>query len=117
MHNFRHTRTFTTLIWLPLTLVLFNKSTMPKIHKQVQTRIACLGKCCNLICDFMTIFCRYGHGGEPADPAWGCAYTYLIYDMYKYYGDTTIVAEHYAGLKFYVDFLTTFASYCILESV
>lgn len=53
----------------------------------------------------------YGHGGEPADPAWGCAYTFLIYDMYKYYGDTTIVAEHYAGLKFYVDFLTTDCNY------
>ena len=55
--------------------------------------------------------CRYGHGGEPADPAWGCAYTFLIYDMYKFYGDTRVVAQHYAGLRAYLEFLSTDCGY------
>ena len=44
-------------------------------------------------------------GSRPADPAWGTAYPLIAWYMYRYYGDTRILAEHYDGLKAYVDFL------------
>jgi hypothetical protein len=36
----------------------------------------------------------YGHGFEPADPAWGVAYPSLVNDLYNYYGDTRIIEQH-----------------------
>ncbi len=44
-------------------------------------------------------------GTRPADPAWGTAYPLLAWYMYRYYGDTRILDEHYAGLKAYIEFL------------
>jgi alpha-L-rhamnosidase len=44
-------------------------------------------------------------GGRPADPAWGTAYPLLAWYMYRYYGDTRVLEEHYDGLKRYVEFL------------
>jgi alpha-L-rhamnosidase len=44
-------------------------------------------------------------GSRPADPAWGTAYPLIAWYMYRYYGDTRILAGHYDGLKAYVDFL------------
>eukprot|EP01116_Phalansterium_solitarium_P007853 TRINITY_DN2084_c1_g1_i2.p1 TRINITY_DN2084_c1_g1~~TRINITY_DN2084_c1_g1_i2.p1 ORF type:complete len:1037 (-),score=234.67 TRINITY_DN2084_c1_g1_i2:145-3255(-) len=49
----------------------------------------------------------YGHGGIPADPAWGCAYTLIWNWMYQYYGDTRILAQYYDGVKAYIDNLTS----------
>ena len=43
-------------------------------------------------------------GSRPADPAWGTAYPLIAWYMYRYYGDTRILAEHYDGLKAYVEF-------------
>ncbi len=42
-------------------------------------------------------------GTRPADPAWGTAYPHLCWYMYRYYGDTRILEEHYDGLKKYVE--------------
>jgi len=44
-------------------------------------------------------------GQRPADPAWGTAYPLIAWYMYRYYGDTRILEEHYDGLKKYVEFL------------
>ena len=41
----------------------------------------------------------YGHGGMPADPSWGSAYTILAYEMYQYYGDTRIIENLWTGLQ------------------
>jgi alpha-L-rhamnosidase len=41
----------------------------------------------------------------PADPAWGIAYLELVRLVHLYYGDTTAIFKHYAGMKRYVDFL------------
>ncbi|KAH3766800.1 Bacterial alpha-L-rhamnosidase concanavalin-like domain [Pelomyxa schiedti] len=52
----------------------------------------------------------YIWGSIPADPAWGSEFPHSIYWLWKYYGDTDIVATNYAAVKNYVDFLTTQAS-------
>jgi len=39
-------------------------------------------------------------------PAWDSAYVLIPWYMYQYCGDTRILAEHYNGMKRYVDFLT-----------
>jgi alpha-L-rhamnosidase len=47
----------------------------------------------------------YIWGSRPADPAWGTAYPLIAWYMYQYYGDTRVLADHYDGLKKYVEFL------------
>lgn len=42
----------------------------------------------------------------PADPAWGIAYLELAWLVHFYYGDTSVLFKHYAGMKRYVDHLT-----------
>eukprot|EP01121_Diplochlamys_sp_Union-15-3_P007144 TRINITY_DN1797_c0_g1_i1.p1 TRINITY_DN1797_c0_g1~~TRINITY_DN1797_c0_g1_i1.p1 ORF type:complete len:940 (-),score=210.90 TRINITY_DN1797_c0_g1_i1:27-2846(-) len=49
----------------------------------------------------------YGHGGIPADPAWGTAYTLLWYWMYQYYGDTQILSQYYDGVKAHLEALVS----------
>jgi alpha-L-rhamnosidase len=44
-------------------------------------------------------------GSRPADPAWGTAYPLICWYMYQYYGDTRILADHYEGVKKYVEYL------------
>ena len=38
--------------------------------------------------------------------AWGSAYVLIPWYMYFYYGDETVLAKHYSGMKRYVDYLT-----------
>eukprot|EP00750_Incisomonas_marina_P020197 INCI3819.1.p1 GENE.INCI3819.1~~INCI3819.1.p1 ORF type:complete len:646 (+),score=85.21 INCI3819.1:1504-3441(+) len=47
----------------------------------------------------------YGHGHEPADPAWGSAYTFLANIVAEHYKDDRIFAEHYDGIKGHLDSL------------
>jgi len=47
----------------------------------------------------------YIWGSRPADPAWGTAYPLICWYMYQYYGDKRILAEHFDGVKKYVEFL------------
>ena len=49
-------------------------------------------------------------------PAWDSAYTHIPWYLYLYCGDLEVLRHHYAGMKRYVDFLTTQASdfYCVL---
>ncbi len=54
-------------------------------------------------------------GQRPADPAWGTAYPLLCWYMYRYYGDTRILEEHYQGVKQYVEFLRSKAEADLLE--
>ncbi len=37
--------------------------------------------------------------------AWGSAYIIIPWYMYLYYGDTTILEEHYEGMKMYIQYL------------
>ena len=53
----------------------------------------------------------------PADPAWGSAYISLVRLLHWYYGDTAVLAEHYEGMKKYVDFLARSARANIIESL
>lgn len=42
-----------------------------------------------------------GGGGTP----WGSAYIIIPWYMYLYYGDTSILNDHYEGMKLYLDYL------------
>ncbi len=44
-----------------------------------------------------------GGGGTP----WGSAYIIIPWYMYLYYGDTSVLEEHYKGMKLYIDYLNT----------
>jgi alpha-L-rhamnosidase len=48
-----------------------------------------------------------GSPGEMADPWWGGAIVLAPWKLYLQYGDTRILREAYAGMKGYVDYLTT----------
>ena len=54
-------------------------------------------------------------GQRPADPAWGTAYPLLCWYMYRYYGDESILATHYDGIKDYVEFLRSRAENDLLD--
>ena len=47
-----------------------------------------------------------GWGLGDCQPAWDSAYPFIAWDLYKYYGDRRILAEHYDRLRLYVDYLT-----------
>jgi alpha-L-rhamnosidase len=53
----------------------------------------------------------------PADPAWGSAYVSLVRLLHWYYGDTAVLAEHYEGMKKYIDFLARSARGNIIETL
>jgi alpha-L-rhamnosidase len=54
-------------------------------------------------------------GQRPADPAWGTAYPLLCWYMYRYYGDESLLAAQYDGLKDYVEFLRSKAKNDLLD--
>ena len=56
----------------------------------------------------------YGHGFEPADPAWGAAFTLLPYWVGEYYRDDQIFARHYAGITAHLESLIQMASGALL---
>lgn len=47
----------------------------------------------------------YGHGHQPADPAWGSAFTFLANHVAEFYHDDRIFGSHYAGIKGHLDSL------------
>ena len=47
--------------------------------------------------------------GEMADPWWGGAVVLAPWKLYQQFGDTRILRESYAGMKAYVDYLTSTA--------
>ena len=54
-------------------------------------------------------------GQRPADPAWGTAYPLLCWYMYRYYGDESLLAAQYDGVKDYVEFLRSKAKNNLLD--
>jgi len=58
-----------------------------------------------------------GNGWLP-DPAWGSAYPQIIWDSYQQYGDTRLIAEHYAHVRAWVDYLATIsdADHVVVDS-
>jgi len=54
-------------------------------------------------------------GNRPADPGWGTAYPLICWYMWEQYGDRRILEENYAGLKKYVDFLSSRAQDDVLR--
>jgi alpha-L-rhamnosidase len=49
---------------------------------------------------------RYGG----SDPDWGAAYIKLVSDLYLYYGDTSVISEHFEGMSFFMDYLQRIAT-------
>jgi alpha-L-rhamnosidase len=45
--------------------------------------------------------------GGGGGPAWGSAYVIMPWAYFCYYGDTTLLREHYEGMKQWVSYLTT----------
>ena len=45
----------------------------------------------------------YGHGFDPADPAWGAAFPLLANWVGKYYHDDQIFSEHYEQITAHID--------------
>lgn len=56
----------------------------------------------------------YKVGGRPADPV-SISYLLLALKCYEYYGNSTIIEDHYNGFKAWVDFLHSQARSGILE--
>jgi alpha-L-rhamnosidase len=56
----------------------------------------------------------YRWGNRPADPVSAC-YLLIPWLLYQHYGDLRTVAEHYDGLKAWVDYLTSQAEAGILK--
>jgi alpha-L-rhamnosidase len=54
-------------------------------------------------------------GQRPADPAWGTAYPLLCWYMYRFYGDKSLLAAQYDGVKEYVEFLRSKAKNDLLD--
>jgi alpha-L-rhamnosidase len=54
---------------------------------------------------FVTHTAPFGGGG--GGPAWGSAYVIMPWLYYTYYGDQTILAQHYAGMKQWIEYLRT----------
>jgi len=48
---------------------------------------------------------RYGG----SDPDWGAAFIQLPWNMYLYYGDKTIISDHYSGMSLFMNFLDSIA--------
>lgn len=46
-------------------------------------------------------------GGGGGGPAWGSAYVIMPWAYYCYYGDTTLLHQHYNGMKQWVEYLGT----------
>ena len=45
--------------------------------------------------------------GGGGGPAWGSAYVIMPWAYYCYYGDTTLLEQHYKGMKHWVEYLQT----------
>lgn len=48
---------------------------------------------------------NYGHGANPPDPAFGAGYAVLVWNQFRYYGDTVALTTHYAGIKAFAETL------------
>lgn len=46
-------------------------------------------------------------GGGGGGPAWGSAYVIMPWAYYCYYGDTSLLEQHYDGMKHWVTYLST----------
>jgi alpha-L-rhamnosidase len=44
-----------------------------------------------------------------SDPDWGAAFIQLPWNMFLYYGDKSIISEHYAGMSIFMDYLQKIA--------
>lgn len=53
-------------------------------------------------------------GTNPGDPMWAAAYPFVAWDLYRHTGDRRIVAQHYPGIRKYVDLLAREAKGYIL---
>jgi len=54
---------------------------------------------------FVTHTAPFAGGG--GGPAWGSAYVIMPWLYFTYYGDTTLLRQHYAGMKQWVEYLGT----------
>lgn len=49
----------------------------------------------------------YRFGKRPADPTWGAAFPQIIWVLYRYYGDLSVVKQFFPMLTEYLDFMTS----------
>jgi len=54
---------------------------------------------------FVTHTAPFGGGG--GGPAWGSAYVIMPWLYYSYYGDSSVLEKHYAGMKQWINYLGT----------
>jgi len=47
--------------------------------------------------------------GSRSDPAWGGNYPILVWYLHQYYADNRILEQHYAGMKKWIDYLSSIA--------
>ena len=47
---------------------------------------------------------------EEVTPDWGTAFIQLPWNMFLYYGDKSVISEHYAGMSFFMDYLQKIAA-------
>jgi alpha-L-rhamnosidase len=55
---------------------------------------------------------RYGG----SDPDWGAAYIQLVWNMYLFYGDKSIIGEHYKGMRSFMTYLQQIANGNIINA-
>lgn len=53
-------------------------------------------------------------GGGPG--GWGCAIVEVPYQLYKHYGDKSILAKYYANMRRYIDYLESHSDYGLVTS-
>ena len=46
----------------------------------------------------------HGWGADWVVPEWSATYVMVAWDMYRYYGDTRVLADHYDAMRDYVDY-------------
>ena len=51
----------------------------------------------------------HNYGGKVGTPAWQVAYPLVTWYMYRYYGDTRILQEHYSALQKWMEYMDSIA--------
>ncbi|MBF0440618.1 MAG: family 78 glycoside hydrolase catalytic domain [Oligoflexales bacterium] len=50
------------------------------------------------------VICPASGWGYSHSPEWATAYPFLVWNLYQFYGDTRIMADHYESLKKYIEY-------------
>lgn len=53
-------------------------------------------------------------GGGPG--GWGCAIVEVPYQLYKHYGDASVLSKYYHNMRRYIDYLEAHSEFCLVTS-